>query len=359
MAEKKVRNSNLEILRILSMFMIILAHYGGHGGIIDQSETASGHILGLFMKTGGKLGVICFVLISTYFMCEQKFKSESLLKTYLQTVFYAVLDFIFLLIAGEAVGIGTGIKSLFTVFLGDYWFVTAYIGMYLFQPLLKKCTDTLDSRSSFTVIAVMTAVFIIIPFALGNVPFLTNNLVYFCYLFFVGNHLRKYTVKPNFLSRYPMPVFIICASAIPLLTFLMEQILKSHPAVVNRYHFILYDLNSPLMLIAGIALFLYFKQRQPTAIRFVNQFARNMFGVYLLHDNVYFRSFLWHKLLRIDSVYDKNIAIIIAHALICVCIIMFCAALIEIIRRFIENKLMHSALIQRLCLFWDAHYSTL
>lgn len=156
-----------------------------------------------------------------------------------------------------------------------------------------------------------------------------------------------------------MPVFIICASAIPLLTFLMEQILKSHPAVVNRYHFILYDLNSPLMLIAGIALFLYFKQRQPTAIRFVNQFARNMFGVYLLHDNVYFRSFLWHKLLRIDSVYDKNIAIIIAHALICVCIIMFCAALIEIIRRFIENKLMHSALIQRLCLFWDAHYSTL
>ena len=48
MAERKLRNSNFELLRIISMILIVLAHYGGHGGLIDNAETTSGHILGLF-----------------------------------------------------------------------------------------------------------------------------------------------------------------------------------------------------------------------------------------------------------------------------------------------------------------------
>lgn len=50
MAERKLRNSNFELLRIISMILIVLAHYGGHGGLIDNAETTSGHILGLLKQ---------------------------------------------------------------------------------------------------------------------------------------------------------------------------------------------------------------------------------------------------------------------------------------------------------------------
>ncbi len=357
MAEKKARNSNLEILRIVSMLLIILAHYAGHGGIIDQATAAGGHFLGLCLKTGGKLGVVCFVLISTYFMCEQKFKFEALLKTLLQATFYALLVFVILLLSGQSVGMGTAVKSLFAVFLGNYWFVAAYLGMYLFQPLLKKITDSLDMEKSMTVTVMMALVFTVIPFAFGNVTFVTSNLAYFCFLFFVGNHLRKYPVRPKLLDSFPLVVCLISAALIPVSAFVIEQVLKGHPDAAARYHFIFYDLNSPLMLLAGIGLFLCFVRRKPTVQPLINKFAANMFGVYLLHDNIYVRHFLWHKLLRIDSVYDKNVLVILGHALLCSAVIMVCASLVETVRRIPEKWLMQTVPVKKLCAYCNARYS--
>lgn len=357
MAEKKSRNSNLELLRILSMLLIILAHYAGHGGIIDNASTITGHLTGLCLKTGGKLGVICFVLISTYFMCEQKFKTEALIKTFLQTTFYAILIFLILLFAGEPVGAGTAVKSLLSVFLGDYWFVTAYLGMYLFQPLLKKITDALDMEHSMTITVTMAAVFTVIPFMLGNVPFITSNLVYFCFLFFVGNHLRKYPVRPKLLDKHPLAVCLTAAALVPLSAYMIELVLKNHSEASERYHFVFYDLNSPLMLLAGTGLFLCFVRRKPFVQPAINKLAGNMFGVYLLHDNVYVRDFLWHRLLRIDSVYNSNVAVILAHALLCAVLIMLCASLIEAVRRIPEKWLMNSSPVKKVCAYYNAKYS--
>lgn len=361
MTEKKLRNSNLELLRIISMILIILAHYGGHGGLIDNAGTTSGHVLGLFLKTGGKLGVVCFVLISTFFLCEQKFKFEALLKTILQTLFYAFLIIGILFLAGEPIGFGALIKSALAIVYSLYWFVTAYTAMYLFQPLLKKCTDSLDEKKSKAVIAVMFITLSLVPFFSGGTVYIVNTFVYFCFLFFVGNHIRKYDFKTKLLKNYPLLVCVISAVLIPTFSYALEIVLnKMHMLEkLGDKKYILYELNSPLMLIAGIGLFLTFKNLKPRSNKIINKFAANMFGVYLLHDNGYFRNFLWHKLLRIDSVYDKNIFVIIAHAMLCVLIIMICAAIIEFIRKYLEKFIFNAEPLKKICLKFNGWYGNI
>ena len=65
MNRKKIRNSNIELLRIISILMIIAGHYYVHGGFSDVSPFNE-CVLKIF---GGcaKIGVACFVLITGYF----------------------------------------------------------------------------------------------------------------------------------------------------------------------------------------------------------------------------------------------------------------------------------------------------
>lgn len=91
--EPKVRSSNFELLRILSMCMIIGAHYVYHGGLLSEG-TALNQVFASFLRIGGKLGVTIFVLIGAYFLSVQEFKSERIIKLFFETAFYSVLIYL-------------------------------------------------------------------------------------------------------------------------------------------------------------------------------------------------------------------------------------------------------------------------
>ena len=63
----KKRNSSIELLRILSMFLIVIHHYAVHGTLpcyssFNPSISASLRI-NLFLHVLGRLGVVIFVMI--------------------------------------------------------------------------------------------------------------------------------------------------------------------------------------------------------------------------------------------------------------------------------------------------------
>ena len=75
----KERNSNLELLRIISMLLIIMHHYSIHGFSPNILYYSSNKYILDFLSLEGKLGVNCFILISGYFMINQKFTIKKLL----------------------------------------------------------------------------------------------------------------------------------------------------------------------------------------------------------------------------------------------------------------------------------------
>ena len=71
--EKKERNSNFELLRIIAMLMIVFHHFSVHGGFNYELTDISFNRLWLyFISMGGKIGVDIFVLISGYFLITNK-----------------------------------------------------------------------------------------------------------------------------------------------------------------------------------------------------------------------------------------------------------------------------------------------
>ena len=77
--EKKTRLSNFELLRIISMLLIVAHHFSVHSHLISDTPIINVY-LQRALATGGKVAVNLFVLISGYFMINSTFKFKKLLK---------------------------------------------------------------------------------------------------------------------------------------------------------------------------------------------------------------------------------------------------------------------------------------
>ena len=87
-----------EILRIISMVMIIVTHYSGHGGLANIETMSINKLIGIFLTISGNVGVNLFVFISGFFLYKSKFKVKKLIKLELEILFYSVSFYIINLI---------------------------------------------------------------------------------------------------------------------------------------------------------------------------------------------------------------------------------------------------------------------
>lgn len=102
------RNSNLEMLRIVSMFLIVAHHYAMHGfNIAELNYSFNRYIVGV-LSLGGKLGVSCFILISGFFMVNFQITLHKLIKIIAEVWVYSAgitLLFMFVLTPEETLNI--------------------------------------------------------------------------------------------------------------------------------------------------------------------------------------------------------------------------------------------------------------
>ena len=83
-AMKKVRSSNLELFRIISMLLIIAHHYvvnsglsASDGPLYTEALSVNSVIMFLF-GAWGKTGINCFLMITGYFMCTSQITAKNM-----------------------------------------------------------------------------------------------------------------------------------------------------------------------------------------------------------------------------------------------------------------------------------------
>jgi len=152
MNKKTNHHYGIDLLRLLAFAYVIVLHTLGHGGIIGASTYGSNqYMLSAGMEIWSYCAVNLFGLISGYVgfstKPEKTWQARLLayLRLWLQVVFYAVVPSVILLFAVPGTtDPGKILKGFFPVTTGQYWYFSAYTGLFLLMPVLNAALRSLD-----------------------------------------------------------------------------------------------------------------------------------------------------------------------------------------------------------------------
>lgn len=337
--QKQERDSGIELLRIIAMFLIVMHHYVLHGGFGLGGRLDMNVAWIRLLSLGGKWGVDVFVLITGYFLVTSSADTRKILKLILQISFYSVGCFlIFGLAGGEASGIGLfrqAVEALLPIPYGLYWFATTYFILYLLVPFLNPFIRSLGRKRHLQLIVLLTVIWSLFPsFLLAN--FDMNNVGWFVYLYLTASFIRLY--PPRIFNRPGMCARIgIGSYALILATVIGFDLLSLRFGAFANFATHFAGMNSILILVSALFTFAAFLSVHFHS-RIVNIVASTTFGIYLLHDNVWMREFLWIHLFRNSSYLDTPYQIV--HSLAVTTTVFAACSLIEYLRiRYLERPL--------------------
>lgn len=325
---KEKRNTNIEMLRIISMIMIVLSHYTVHSGI-DKSMLPLGINRYLFeIFELGNIGVIIFVMITGYFSVQNKGKVNvvKILKIYFQVAFYSLsIYLIFVLMGIEKFSYNTLITCIFPITFKQYWFVTTYVILMIMTPYLNIVIDKLDKKEYLKLIIFSLIVVSIIPF-FTNQTFANNEITEFILFYLIGGYLRKHAIKVN-KKQYVLLIFVI---AILLGSVLIFDVLetKYNIFVVNSTY--LFRRKSPFAIVLSAILINIFANKKQYTNKLLNTISMCTFGIYLLHDNDFVRKILWTSVIKVKNYASSKYLLI--HIIVSVIIVFVSCMIIEWLR---------------------------
>ena len=338
MLKQRMRNSNIEILRIMSMIFIVLSHYSFHGGIVKQYLPVGLNRILLSLFVLGNIGVILFVLISGYFLIESdKFSLKKLLKIVLQVWFYSVIIYILSCIFGLTTFSWYDlIKNLLPLTSKSYWFATCYVTIYIFHPFINKFLHSLSKKQYQLFLITSIIMFSLVPTILftPNANFYGNELIQLLLFYSIGAYLKKYSF--TYLTNKKNNCLLIASASTLILSVILINLLSIKIPEIGIYVNHFYERYSIVAIIFSVSLFIAFIYRKHFSNRFINSISSTMFGIYLVHDNNYIRSFIWQKVLHCEQFASSNLLIL--HAILSVILIFLICITLDLIRQFLIEK---------------------
>lgn len=320
------RKSNFELLRILSMILIIAHHFSVHGNFdLLKSTSYFNRFLLEVLASGGKLGVNIFVLISGYFLIS--FNKKKMLKLILEVYFYSIsIPLVFYLFSGEQVFIRNVNLLLNPIFYKLWWFTSIYLVLYVLSTwiniFLKQVTE---KQLRILLIGLFLVLSLAKMFKHSYIEHSTTD--WFIFLYLLGAYYRKY--KTFYSEKKNYNLIIALLSYLIILSSFIYFNNSNH--IKNYFYFA--QMNSPVLLAVTIGVFLFFKNLEIKYNKFINIIASTTFGVYLIHDHYFVRNFLWKKYLNISQYMNEKYLLFYSLGII-VTVFIICS-LLDYVRQII------------------------
>ena len=296
---KKNRNYGIDLLRIISMIMIVILHILSQGGILNNVPA-----FGLSYQLAWALEIICYMgvniyaLISGYVGIDSKFKYTNIIKLTLEVMFYTVLiTLIFKIIDPSLVSTSDIVKSFFPFAFNHYWYFTAYFGIFFFIPFIQKMVGSFDRNDSKKFIWTVIIIFSLLPIIFREDIFFIKwgyHVVWLSCLYIVGACIKKFGFN-NVIEKNLVKVLLISVLVTIISKIAIEYAVK---IIVDKeiigMMFVSY--TSPTVLLSSISTLLIFSKMEIND-RFkkcISFLAPLSFAVYLIHTE----PLIWERLLK-------------------------------------------------------------
>lgn len=300
---KSKRMANMELLRILSMGMVVMLHYLSKGKVLpalDGPMTANGYVAWI-LETFSIVAVNVYMLISGYFLVGSGFKCKRLVQLFCQVLFYSILIPLLLLATGilapSQITIYKLLQYCLPAQMEHYWFVSAYVLMYLFSPILSTAVKNMKQRQHravlFLLLLILSVNKSVLPVRL-EMDQLGYDAIWFLFVFLVASYIRLYGI--GFFDKAAKGVIGYLGGCIGIFGIaLLIRMLCLGTGLLGDFVGATYHYNHILNLFAAISLFYAFyhcKIPEGRIHTLIVTVAPYTFGVYLLHEQIEVRN-LW------------------------------------------------------------------
>lgn len=286
--QKKERQSNFELLRILLMLTIPVYHLMLYNGVfyMDYHKNVAP---GLFLSSGGAITAdYAFIALTSYFLLETK--DRPIIRRFLtfgaQVLTLYVIRFA---VIRSLWGFHSGNWFVEDYILGGaWWFVAPYMVMLLLYPWLNQWMQKMTICWHGVLCLGLGICFVTNSITL-RMNFI-NDLIAFLFTYVTMGYLRRKDYQRWILptkKRWMAGIYLFGF----LVTFFVSWYVKmpgvmENDAAANLIVKHLIGKYAPLQFVMGMSVFFFFRDVQMKQSQMINRLAKSVFFVFLLHETV-------------------------------------------------------------------------
>lgn len=292
MANTKVRESNIELLRNISMFMILVIHANfvslpriGYEELMSNTVPSVTRFL---IESMGIVAVNVFVFISGWFGIRTR--TKSVFQFIYQILFFWLGGGILFLLLGKTQFSASGLLDIFQLSAKD-WFIKSYFVLMIISPVLNTFSKEAEEKSQRYVLISFFLFEAVYGWATGGRRFFVDGYgpLHFIGLYltaqYVHYHLQEGTVPVVLKKIFTMPKWA------DLCIFLITVFINTALVVFGIFftkraesiHGIVYAYSNPLTIVGALYLLIFFSKIKMPYVKAINWLGASSFAVYLFH----------------------------------------------------------------------------
>lgn len=299
----KSRQSGIELLRIIAIFMVLAGHANarvlGLPSPSDFVSSTSSSVMRMLFSSVVVYGVNIFVMISGWFGIHAK--PKGLAKLLFEVLFLLWGIYAVFLLTGNATFNMHDIKVCLAL-TDEYWFVMAYVGLYIFSPVLNAFVEKASKRELQLLLVGFYVFQCYYCWASGTLDYFSGySITFFFGLYLTARYFRLYPVR--ILSRHGGLVYVASLAVVTTVS-VVALVLVGNWARMLRY-------DNPLVIVGAIGLLNAFSHLRFHS-RLVNSLATACFAVYIIHfDPLVFHYFA----MAVKSIYNSTLGLVTVAAI--------------------------------------------
>ena len=307
---KTKRFSGIELLRVISMFLIIASHYANHGvGLISTSDWMNKNlfhrvVLSCF-SLGGEYGVGVFFIITGFFMLDKEISVlhfKSLIKT---VYYYALLCFIlsifFYFFFPEIISLSMlksfGVFTLIPISYGSWWFISVYVFVYITIPFLNSVIREKKTFQHVIIVILLFVLWMVISIKIDSKYALIEKGLFYYFLGTLLYRIKDYRINNLLL----IIIFITCLFSYNTLGYYYNS-------GIDRF-LIETGVGISKVLLCGLSVYIAYQNKFYHLG--INTVSKMCLSVYLIHTYPSLNVIIWFNAKKIYFLNSSNFVFII------------------------------------------------
>ncbi len=281
-SENSGRHMGIELFRVLAMFLIVLLHVLGRGGVYaNAGYLGHNYKIAWYFEILAFCSVNCYGLISGFVGIGSRFRFRKLIKLWLEVVFITVTTTALFAVFAPSYVVGEDwLRAFFPMTMREYWYFNAYMLMLPFTSLMNEGLCKLGKRRHLMLMGVLFVMTTLLPLVADRDIFALSSgysCLWLMVLYVFGAYFRLYGVPRAAHPLLCLAVFfgattLAWAVKVRIWTFLDAGALVGY--------------TSPCMLIMALCLLCLFAKLDPVnrwAVFVIGNLGKATFGVFLFH----------------------------------------------------------------------------